>query len=292
MTQIAQDERASIGSQDVIEKRRRNDGKMAKEIELQALKVEMVDSTALKPNPYNPNRQEDKEFELLCQSIKSDGFTMPILANKDYVIIDGEHRWQAAMKVGIKRVPVVLLDLEASRMKLSTIRHNKATGKHDAGLEAMVLADLEKLMGRDFIERELFIDNNALDEILNFVSAPESLSDGHTFNDSWTPVANDSAFQVNDQGKPEMPSKFSARQNVDSAIVLRSATQGANETAYMKVAKKDEEAGRQSLYTLTAIFNTEEAIRVQSILEDSAIAGTTPAERLLTLAQKEKPDVF
>lgn len=282
MAQITQEDRSSIRSQGEVARRRA--GKKATEIPLQSLKVEQVDPQVLKPNPYNPNKQADAEFELLRQSIRSDGFTMPVLANMDYTIIDGEHRWRAALAEGLKSIPVVRLDLDEARMKMSTIRHNKATGSHDAGLEALVLADLEKLMGADFIARELMIDEGALHEILEFTNAPDMLA-GEEFSSSWTPVKSQNAFEANEKGEPEASSTFSVRQSADSALVMRSPTGAANDLAFRKVMKKDSEAGHQSLYTLTAVLNPEEAQRVKSRLEDESIPGETPAERLMALAQ-------
>jgi len=62
----------------------------------------------LQPNEYNPNRQSDHDFELLCRSITEDGFTQPILAQSSTkIIIDGEHRWRAAKAIGMTTIPVV-----------------------------------------------------------------------------------------------------------------------------------------------------------------------------------------
>lgn len=281
MAQIQQDDRASLRSQETVKEKRK--GKEAKVIELQSLKVEQVDPKELKPNAYNPNRQEEREFEMLRQSIRSDGFTMPVLVNKDLTIIDGEHRWRAALAEELKTIPIVRLDLDDARMKLSTIRHNKATGSHDAGLEALVLADLERLAGAEFINRELMIDEDALHEILNFTNAPDMLA-GDEFQPSWSPVKNDKAFDSNDKGEPEVSSTFRVRKTVDSALVMRSPTSEANQLAYEKVVNKSAEAGKKSLYTLTAILSPEEAQLVQTVLEDPKIMGTTPAERLYSLA--------
>ena len=47
----------------------------------------------LKANSYNPNRVAKPELKLLKLSIIEDGWTQPIVANKDYTIVDGYHRW-------------------------------------------------------------------------------------------------------------------------------------------------------------------------------------------------------
>lgn len=248
-------------------------------IQLQALNYVMLDPRDLKPNQYNPNKQEEAEFELLKLSIQKDGFTLPIVANKDNVIIDGEHRWRAALALGLKEVPVVPLDLDETRMKLSTIRHNKARGTHDVALEAMIFQDLEKLMGAGFIMTELQVDKDSLDAILNFQSAPEDLA-GEVYGDSWEPVKSDSAFDQNADGEPETRTNFTMRRTVDNAVVFRSPTEQANLLSFRKVVQRDVEAGKEKLYSLTAIMSPEDAQKVTSFLERPDLQGVTPAERL------------
>lgn len=84
-----------------------------------ALKVEAVAPSKLAPNPYNPNHMEDEQLERLCQSISKLGFVDPILVRvhpkklkreeTPYQIIDGEHRWRAATKLGMATVQVINL---------------------------------------------------------------------------------------------------------------------------------------------------------------------------------------
>ena len=57
------------------------------------------------PNTYNPNSVAPPELKLLYDSIKEDGYTMPIVCyyekNKDiYVIVDGFHRYRIIASFG------------------------------------------------------------------------------------------------------------------------------------------------------------------------------------------------
>lgn len=271
------DERSTVGAMETVKVKRTVKSKV--KIELQALSYVMMNPADLKPNPYNPNRQDEDEFALLRLSIQKDGFTLPIVATIENVIIDGEHRWRAALAEGLTSIPVVKLDLDEQRMKLSTIRHNKARGTHDVNLEALIFADLEKLMGKDFIVNELALDMSALDEILSFTSAPEDLA-GEEYGDSWVPVKNDSVYDQNADGKPEDRPVFTLRRTVDSAVVMRSPTSQANLLSFKKVANRDVEAGKEKLYTLTAVLNPEDAQQVQTFLERTELKGDTPADRL------------
>ena len=51
------------------------------------------------PNTYNPNAVAPPEMKLLYESIKADGYTMPIVcyyakAQDEYIIVDGFHRYR------------------------------------------------------------------------------------------------------------------------------------------------------------------------------------------------------
>ena len=69
---------------------------------LEKLEVAYVPIGSIKPNKYNPNRQSAHDFELLCSSISEDGFTQPVVCQKETrEIVDGEHRWRACAALGI-----------------------------------------------------------------------------------------------------------------------------------------------------------------------------------------------
>jgi len=274
-------QRATIGAQAAVAEKI----KEKVTVELHALDIDIIQTDRLKPNKYNPNKMEDREFEVLRASIRAEGLTLPILVNKDLTIIDGEHRWRAALAEQIEIVPVVMLDLDDARARMSTIRHNRATGTHDADLEAMVLADLEKLAGADFIAKELRIDHKTLTSILEFTTAPDLLGQ-EEFGPSWKPVSSAEAYTADEDGKPVNLPTFTGRHTIDGATNLRSATENANTLAFLKVKGLDEDAKTQSLYTVTAVLDPAEATTVAVVLEKSNIAGKTPAERLLTLAKE------
>lgn len=127
-------------------------------------KIEVVEVAIddLRANEYNPNQQSVHDFNLLVTSMQGDGFTTPIIANKDGRIIDGEHRWRAAKVLGMVTVPVVYRDYSEAEMRFATIRHNRARGEHDVDMEARVLADLEKVIGTVGIRDELSINAEEL----------------------------------------------------------------------------------------------------------------------------------
>jgi ParB family transcriptional regulator, chromosome partitioning protein len=62
----------------------------------------------LQPNPNNPRRgiTEDPSFDGLVSSIQDQGILQPLLINDDGMILAGHRRYEAALRIGLKHVPV------------------------------------------------------------------------------------------------------------------------------------------------------------------------------------------
>lgn len=129
----------------------------------------------IRANEYNPNKVARPEMELLYQSIKEDGYTMPIVcyyhAEDDmYEIVDGFHRYTIILrhKDIFEReggcLPVSVIDKPISERMASTIRHNRARGTHNIDLMSSIVAELVEMGKSDaWIARHLGMD---VDEIL------------------------------------------------------------------------------------------------------------------------------
>ena len=71
---------------------------MKKEFRSPVYNVIAVPMEKIEANDYNPNHVAKREMDLLYQSIKADGYTMPVVAFYDqerdkYIIVDGFHRY-------------------------------------------------------------------------------------------------------------------------------------------------------------------------------------------------------
>ncbi len=88
-------------------------------------------------HPDNPRKIDDEQFAILCESIvkNSDYFeTRPILCNKEMVVFAGNMRLRAAQKVGLKEVPVAIMDITPEKERELMIRDNVSNGEWDAEL--------------------------------------------------------------------------------------------------------------------------------------------------------------
>lgn len=92
-------------------------------------------------NDYNPNQVAKNEMKLLHTSIDHDGYTQPVVTVYNpkidkYVIVDGFHRYSVMrfykdiQKKNHGLLPIVVIDKDINDRMASTIRHNRARGKH------------------------------------------------------------------------------------------------------------------------------------------------------------------
>jgi ParB/RepB/Spo0J family partition protein len=158
---------------------------------LERLEVEYVPVESLSPNSYNPNRQTAEEFELLCLSMREDGFTQPVIAQRGTrTIVDGEHRWRAAQALGLQKVPVVFVDMEEAQRRIATLRHNRARGSEDVELTSQLLRDLREMGSLDHAMAALSLSSEEVDTLIADLPAPEVLA-GEDFGEAWDPQKHD-----------------------------------------------------------------------------------------------------
>lgn len=127
---------------------------MKKQFKSPVYNVIAVSIDKIEANDYNPNHVAKREMDLLYQSIKADGYTMPVVCfydeNRDkYIIVDGFHRYTILMthkdiydrENGM--LPVSVIDKPIEDRMASTIRHNRARGKHEVELQASLVGMLK-----------------------------------------------------------------------------------------------------------------------------------------------------
>lgn len=162
-----------------------------------AYRIISVPIEKIRANEYNPNEVAPPEMKLLYDSIKEDGYTMPIVCyyhKKDdmYEIVDGFHRYAIMLKHKdiYERehgcLPVSVIDKPIEDRIASTIRHNRARGSHDVELMGNIVKELHELGCTDhWISKHLGMD---LDEILRLKQETglAELFKDNDFSQAWT----------------------------------------------------------------------------------------------------------
>lgn len=150
-------------------------------------------------NDYNPNKVAPPEMELLEVSIMNDGYTQPIVTwyNDDKEkteVIDGFHRNRVGKESVVVRervkgyLPVVDIRKEQSGKNdriASTIRHNRARGKHQVDAMSEIVIELKnRNWTNSRISKQLGMDE---EEVLRLcqISGLEHLFLDSDFSRAW-----------------------------------------------------------------------------------------------------------
>lgn len=157
-----------------------------------------VKNTEVQANDYNPNRVAPPEMKLLEISISNDGYTQPIVTFPEkgkYTVVDGFHRTRVSKECPeiMARVkgytPITIIRAsQADRTDriASTIRHNRARGKHTVDAMSEIVLELKNRNWKnERIARELGMDE---EEILRLcqITGLESLFKDDDFSKSWS----------------------------------------------------------------------------------------------------------
>lgn len=156
-----------------------------------------VQGSTVEANEYNPNSVAPPEMELLYQSIMQDGYTQPIVGwqNGDKLeVVDGFHR----NRVGKERddvkervlglLPVVVINGDRQELgdrMASTIRHNRARGKHKVEAMSDIVVELKRRNWSDArIAKNLGMDEDEILRLCQITGMAELFADAD-FSKSW-----------------------------------------------------------------------------------------------------------
>ncbi len=135
------------------------------------MKIELRKITDVRPYPNNP-RINDDAIDAVAASIREYGFQQPLVVDSDGVIIVGHTRLEAAMKLGLDRVPVVVAtNLTPDQVRAYRIADNKTNelaewnydllpieidalkdANYDLGLLGFDVDELTRIMGNGIEE--------------------------------------------------------------------------------------------------------------------------------------------
>jgi len=148
-------------------------------------------------NGYNPNSVAPPEMKLLEKSIVEDGYTQPIVTfpkEDGYEVVDGFHRSRVGKESkDVKQrvlgyVPVVRIresQGDINHRMASTIRHNRARGKHSITSMSDIVIELKKRnWSEDRIGQNLGMDSDEVLRLLQINGLENAFKD-REFSDGW-----------------------------------------------------------------------------------------------------------
>lgn len=170
--------------------------------------VQWVRQEIVGANDYNPNSVAPPEMELLRLSIMSDGYTQPIVSweiEGGFEVVDGFHRTRVSKECEDvqKRihgyVPLVVIkeDREGKNDRIaSTIRHNRARGKHSVDAMSDIVIELKRRnWSPKKIGKELGMDQDEVLRLVQVTGLAEMFAD-EEFSEAWkADYLSDSEFE-------------------------------------------------------------------------------------------------
>jgi len=148
-------------------------------------------------NDYNPNSVAPPEMKLLEHSIQEDGYTQPIVTMKQEIgreVIDGFHRHRVGKESELIQsrvhgyLPVVTINehrTDRSDRMASTIRHNRARGKHKVESMSEIVLELKRRNWSDQkISKELGMDADEVLRLYQITGLADMFKD-HEFTQAW-----------------------------------------------------------------------------------------------------------
>jgi ParB-like chromosome segregation protein Spo0J len=149
-------------------------------------------------NDYNPNSVAPPEMKLLHISISEDGYSQPIVSmideNGNREVVDGFHRHRVGKEYDDVRdrvfsyLPVVAINenrTDKSDRIASTIRHNRARGKHKVTAMSDIVLELKKRNWSDEkIGKNLGMDPDEVLRLTQISGLAEMFADKE-FSMSW-----------------------------------------------------------------------------------------------------------
>jgi len=129
-------------------------------LKIQELNIEQI-------KPYENNPRKNLNYDKVAKSIKEYGFQQPIVVDKDMSIIVGHTRYEAAKRLDLKTVPVVIADLDPLKAKAYRIADNRLN--EDSKWDFSVLnKEFTDLMDNHFDLDNLGFDNKELENLITF----------------------------------------------------------------------------------------------------------------------------
>jgi|TARA_B110000977_G_C11019475_1_gene470693 ParB-like chromosome segregation protein Spo0J len=145
------------------------------------MQIEIVDINKIVPYINNPRKNTN--IDKVASSIKEFGFQQPIVVDKNYTIIVGHSRFEAAKKLDLKEVPVQIADLTENQSKAYRIADNKVAQDNYWDFEKLQI-ELDSILENNYELINTGFDSDELDNLLNKNSKTDDNSKDSEINES------------------------------------------------------------------------------------------------------------
>lgn len=187
--------------------------------------MNVTDKIVMKPIneiiPYDKNpRKNTKTIELLVKIIPEVGFNVPLVLDKNNVIVKGHARYQAALQLGMTELPCVISEADPEAIKADRIADNKI-------FEFSSWINEELMHEVDMIDLDFDLSDMGLPHLV-YDDFPEINDfDAEEFKD-------EERGGLTEEERRKAYEEFLAQQEKENAEKIQMTTQGALDAAKFK----------------------------------------------------------
>ena len=140
------------------------------------IEIERID-----PNPFQPRQHmEEGKLRELSESLSKQGFMQPLLVRRiagRYQLIAGERRWRAARLAGLKKVPVVVRQVEESQLLelalIENIQREELNPIEEAGAYQKLISELG--LSQEQVASRVSKDRSTVANMLRLLRLPSAI---------------------------------------------------------------------------------------------------------------------
>lgn len=126
---------------------------------VQELEVKKIPLSLIKFDDTNPNNLSKEQMESLKLTMEKFGYLAPVILNKDFTVVDGEHRVRIYQELGKREIQAYVIDVDQIDLKILRQLMNKLRGEHDKQ--------------KDALEFKSIFEANKLDEFSKLLATPK-----------------------------------------------------------------------------------------------------------------------
>ena len=130
------------------------------------MQIKLAEISTIKPYENNPRKLSEQAIEKVAMSLKEYGFRQPIVVDKNMVIVVGHTRFRASKKLGLKQVPISIIDnLSEEQINSYRIADNRTAEESEWDNELLKM-EIKELEAKDFKLDLLGFNDEQLNDIL------------------------------------------------------------------------------------------------------------------------------
>ena len=130
------------------------------------MQIKLAEISTIKPYENNPRKLSEQAIQKVSLSLKEYGFRQPIVVDKNMVIVAGHTRYRASKKLGLKQVPISIIDnLSEEQINAYRIADNRTAEESEWDNELLKM-EIKELEAKDFKLDLLGFNDEQLNDIL------------------------------------------------------------------------------------------------------------------------------